>query len=41
MADVERILDERVFSGPATLGPIADAIRDKAKEHREAAIDRT
>ena len=39
VADVGRILDERVFSGPATLGPIADAIRDKAKEYREATID--
>ena len=29
--DVERMLDEQVFSGPAKLGPIADAIRGKAK----------
>ena len=41
VADVERMLDDRVFSGPAELGPIADAIRDKAKEYREAALDRT
>ena len=40
-ADVERMLDDRVFSGPASLGPIADAIRDKAKEYREAATGRT
>ena len=41
VADVERMLDDRVFSGPAELGPIADAIRDKAKEYREAALDHT
>ena len=39
VAEVERILDEQVFSGPVTLGPIADAIRDKAKEHREAGTE--
>ena len=32
------MLDDRVFSGPASLGPIADAIRSKAKEYREAAV---
>lgn len=41
VADVERMLDDRVFSGPVELGPIADAIRDKAKEYREAALDHT
>ncbi len=41
VADVEKMLDDRVFSGPAELGPIADAIRDKAKEYREATLDRT
>ena len=41
VAEVERMLDDRVFSGPASLGPIADAIRGKAKEYREAAIGRT
>lgn len=41
VADVQRMLDDRVFSGPAELGPIADAIRDKAKEYREAALDHT
>ena len=40
-ADVERMLDDRVFSGPASLGPIADAIRGKAKEYREAGTGRT
>jgi hypothetical protein len=39
VADVERMLDDRMFSGPAQLGPIADAIRGKAKEYRDAAID--
>ena len=39
VADVERMLDDRMFSGPAKLGPIADAIRGKAKEYRDAAID--
>ena len=37
VAEVERMLDGLVFSGPASLGPIADAIRGKAKEYREAA----
>ena len=41
VADVERMLDDRMFSGPAELGPIADAIRHKAKEYREAAPDPT
>ena len=39
--DVERMLDDGMFSGPASLGPIADAIRGKAQEYREAAIGRT
>ena len=30
--NVERMLDDQVFSGPAKLAPIADAIRDKAKK---------
>ena len=41
VADVEKMLDDRMFSGPAELGPIADAIRHKAKEYREAALDHT
>ena len=40
-AGVERMLDDRVFSGLTSLGPIADAIRGKAKEYREAAMGRT
>ena len=41
VAHVAKMLEDRAFSGPASLGPIADAIRDKAKEYREAgAIDR-
>ena len=32
--DVEQILNEGRFSGPAELGPIADAIRGKAREMR-------
>ena len=39
VADVERTLDDRMLSGPAQLGPFADAIRGKAKEYRGAAID--
>lgn len=39
-ADLERILDDRMFSGPARLAPIADAIRRRAKELREARRDR-
>lgn len=39
-ADVKRMLDDRMFSGPAKLGPIADAIRGKAKEYREATMNR-
>ena len=34
VAEVEKILDDRVYSGPAQLGPIAAAIRNKAREHR-------
>ena len=34
--DVERMLDDRMFSGPASLGPIADAIRDRARQYRES-----
>ena len=41
VADVEKMLDDRMFSGPAELGPIADAIRHKAKEYRKAALDHT
>ena len=41
VADVKKMLDDRMFSGPAELGPIADAIRHKAKEYREAAPDHT
>ena len=40
VADIQRMLDDRMFSGPAKLGPIADAIRGKAKEYREAAAER-
>ena len=39
VADVERMLDDRMLSGPAQLGPVADAIRGKAKEYRDTAID--
>ena len=41
VADIKKILDDRMFSGPAELGPIADAIRNKAREYREAARDHT
>ena len=41
LAELEKMLDDRLFSGPAQLGPIADAIRGKAKEYREAAVGRT
>ena len=36
-AEVERMLDDRLFAGPAELGPIAEAIRGRAEHHREAA----
>ena len=39
VADVEMMSDDRMFSGPAQRGPIADTIRSKAKEYRDAAID--
>ena len=39
VADVDRMLDDRMFSGPAQLGPVADANRGTAKEYRDAAID--
>lgn len=35
VADVERMLDDRMFAGPTRLGPIADAIRGRAREYRE------
>ena len=34
VAEVKTMLDDRMFSGPAELGPIADAIRSKAREMR-------
>ena len=39
VADVERMLDDRMFSGPAQFSPVADASRGEAKEYRDAAID--
>jgi len=33
-SDVEKILNDRMFSGPVELGPIADAIRVKSREMR-------
>lgn len=33
-SDVEKILNDRMFSGPVELGPIADAIRGKSREMR-------
>ena len=36
--DLRRMLDSGMFSGPARLGPIADAIRDAG---RERILDRT
>ena len=40
VADLEGILDDRLFSGPTQLGPIADAIRERAKECRRATMRR-
>lgn len=40
-ADIEKMLDDGMFSGPVSLGPIADAIRGKAQEYREVAIGRS
>lgn len=34
-ADIETMLDERLFSGPVELGPIAEAIRGRARQNRE------
>ena len=36
-ADIETMLDERLFSGPVELGPIAEAIRGRARQNREVA----
>ena len=36
VAEVRTMLDDRMFSGPAELGPIADAIRGRAKEMHES-----
>lgn len=38
LSDIQRMLDDGMFSGPAELGPIADAIRGKAREYRESAV---
>ena len=38
-AEVKTMLDDRMFSGPAELGPIADAIRSKAREMRMGTQD--
>ena len=35
VAEIEKILDEQLFSGPAELGPIAEAIRGRARQRRE------
>lgn len=40
LADIQRMLDDGMFSGPAELGPIADAIRGKAREYREVSAGR-
>ena len=34
VAEVDRVVNDPLFSGPATLGPIAAAIRDKAQQRR-------
>ena len=41
VADVERMLDDRMSSGPAQHGPIADAIRGKAKVAKVADLANT
>ena len=41
VAEVKTMLDDRMFSGPAELGPIADAIRSKAKEMHMSSPDTT
>ena len=40
LTDIKRMLDDGMFSGPAELGPIADAIRGKAREYREVEAER-
>ena len=35
--DVETMLDDRLFSGPVELGPIAEAIRGRARQDRKVA----
>lgn len=40
LADIHRMLDDGMLSGPAELGPIADAIRGKAREYREVSAER-
>lgn len=39
-AELARILDDRMFAGPARVAPIADAILDRAGELQEAKPDR-
>lgn len=35
-ADIQRLLDENAFSGPARLGPLAEAIRKNGRAARNA-----
>ena len=37
---IQRMLDDGMFSRPDELGPIADAIRGKAREYREVEVKR-
>ena len=36
MSEVQQMLDDRLFAGPAALGPIAEAIRGRARQDRQA-----
>ena len=40
LTDIQRMLGDGMFSGPAELGPIADAIRGKARKYREVEVER-
>ena len=39
-AELRRILDDELFTGPTRLGPIADAIRSRARQLRETPTPR-
>lgn len=40
LTDIQGMLNDGMFSGPAEFSPIADAIQGKAREYREVAVEK-